>query len=1089
MSQIPNLAARTPVRNQFNILLDDYNRKQHDRAARLDRGESVSSTESEDSDSGVFLPGTGGRAAPIDYTPRFNREVGGRFPPLPTGEEDFRAILCNVQKQPASHDLIHNLSIVQSAGIIMLTEPNLKLAEKDTYFCDEETHATLSVTRYLKGKTTNWYRGEFFVAMKYRNINVINCYCNDNRNKEAFEKQLDQLEIYIKNCSGEIMLVGDFNSRHVQWGDVLSNTRGETLYDFIISNNLYVLNESKKCVPTFSNHRGQSVIDLVLVSSNLLNRVSLEVMDSFLPCDHYWLKIEYEKDRSEQKKNEERQEHRGWILDAKKYPNFLKECKALVAAGEEADLTPESCTNVISRACDKVFLRKNSPDVKPRVYWWTKEIGTLRTQCQKLRRKITNLRCKNRDPAAELIDFKNVKRQLVDKIRESKNNNWKALVRDLDRDPWGNLYKIVRRRLRNPKSHDEGDLSDNEIFDVIYGLFPDHGHVQWPPITVDHDFPEITEDEVRTAVNKLRMGKSPGPDFIDPIICKIFINDNVKGVTKMFNNLLKDSNFPEIWKKAKLALIPKYKPGSGEKKYRPICMTPTFSKVFEHVLAIRILDKIELSPDQFGFVKGKSTVHALKKLQDIYELHRREPAHRRRVLAAVGLDIKNAFNSLNWQDVIRALEHRRVPLYLINIMKSYLSCRFIEYRGFDIEVNSGAAQGSVLGPLLWNLVFDYVIRSKSSLRNPRITYADDVLMIFRSYDLAGLRNDSKIVTTEFARKLEKKSLTLEAEKSDAIILSTRRFKEEPIVTVVNTPVRVGTCMRYLGFYLDKGLSMSQHVREVCKKAQKVTTSFRILLPNVNGPSFLKKKLIIFSIMSIIFYGLPIWIDALSVKKNLHLVTKTLRPLKRSMCSGYRTCSNFVLDVVSGIAPTEILVKEKIKRLERIIPWDEIEREKIDEWEKIWRDEAGNFWIKTLITDFRAWVTRSHGTPNFYLTQFLSGHGCFGSYFARFKICDSNVCVFCGHGVVDTPRHTFFECDRFLLKRLDLEKLLDAPFLPETCINLMLQSKNNWNLVDKFIRDVLIVKRDVYSSKSKNNLSNFADVMPNGGPGVSTTGPV
>lgn len=43
-----------------------------------------------------------------------------------------------------------------------------------------------------------------------------------------------------------------------------------------------------------------------------------------------------------------------------------------------------------------------------------------------------------------------------------------------------------------------------------------------------------------------------------------------------------------------------------------------------------------------------------------------------------GLDIKNAFNSLPWPTIRRALTELRFPPYLRRILDSYLSARLVE---------------------------------------------------------------------------------------------------------------------------------------------------------------------------------------------------------------------------------------------------------------------------------------------------------------------------------------------------------------------------------------------------------------------------
>src|SRR5699024_7443018 len=48
------------------------------------------------------------------------------------------------------------------------------------------------------------------------------------------------------------------------------------------------------------------------------------------------------------------------------------------------------------------------------------------------------------------------------------------------------------------------------------------------------------------------------------------------------------------------------------------------------------------------------------------------------------------------------------------------------------------------------------------------------------------------------------------------------------------------------------------------------------------------------------------------------------------------------------------------------------------------------------------------TPNFYSTQFISGHGKFGSYLHRFNIQPINYC-YCDPYSIQTPIHLLFEC--------------------------------------------------------------------------------
>ncbi|CAL1680960.1 unnamed protein product [Lasius platythorax] len=98
------------------------------------------------------------------------------------------------------------------------------------------------------------------------------------------------------------------------------------------------------------------------------------------------------------------------------------------------------------------------------------------------------------------------------------------------------------------------------------------------------------------------------------------------------------------------------------------------------------------------------------------------------VAIAIGLDIENAFNSLPWRTIRRVLIDKGFSIYLRKIIDSYLSDRFIQYRTIEgrtatRQMEAGVPQGSVLGPLLWNIAFDSVLTTPKEIGCHVICYA------------------------------------------------------------------------------------------------------------------------------------------------------------------------------------------------------------------------------------------------------------------------------------------------------------------------------------------------------------------------------
>nr|XP_018904124.1 PREDICTED: uncharacterized protein LOC109035096 [Bemisia tabaci] len=399
-------------------------------------------------------------------------------------------------------------------------------------------------------------------------------------------------------------------------------------------------------------------------------------------------------------------------------------------------------------------------------------------------------------------------------------------------------------------------------------------------------------------------------------------------------------------------------------------MLTSFSKIYEHVITARLYEKVKLSEKQFGFLKGRSTISALYRLRQAYERIKNIPKRVRGILLGVGLDISNAFNSLRWDDITLSLETQAVPEYLIKLLESYFKERSVSYRGHTFRINSGIGQGSILGPLIFNIVFDNIVRMKVDPELEKIVYADDTLLLIYVRNEDEIKEATSKVTRRYRKKLKEKGLKLAADKSEAIVLVGNGVSSDVEVMVDTEVIHAGTPFRHLGFYIDRGFDMSRHVHIVCDKMRRVGHSFRPIMPNTADPSFFRRILIVQAVLSILFYGVTVWCSAMQKKGNIKKITSTLRPLKRMLVGGYVSCSNFSLDILSGIPPTKILVEERVRKANKMDP-EKINRYKRRDWLAAWREDTGNAWFKRILGDLGIWLDRGHGCCDFYLCQFLA----------------------------------------------------------------------------------------------------------------------
>jgi hypothetical protein len=79
------------------------------------------------------------------------------------------------------------------------------------------------------------------------------------------------------------------------------------------------------------------------------------------------------------------------------------------------------------------------------------------------------------------------------------------------------------------------------------------------------------------------------------------------------------------------------------------------------------------------------------------------------------------------------------------------------------------------------------------------------------------------------------------------------------------------------------------------------------------------------------------------------------------------------------------------------------------WQQEWdEDSTTGSWTKRLIPDVRSWASRTHGVTGYYMTWFLTSHGCFQAYLHKFARVQNPYCMVCGDPINNTE-HTFFRC--------------------------------------------------------------------------------
>jgi hypothetical protein len=172
-------------------------------------------------------------------------------------------------------------------------------------------------------------------------------------------------------------------------------------------------------------------------------------------------------------------------------------------------------------------------------------------------------------------------------------------------------------------------------------------------------------------------------------------------IVKLINNSFEAGIFPAIFKSSSVTPIFKSGDPTDVSNYRPISVLPLFSKIFERCMANRLINFANkyslISPHQFGFQKGKSTVDAIVDLAEYIYGALNGKMH----CLSIFIDLKKAFDTVNHVILLQKLEQCGVRGLPLQWFSDYLRdrCQRVKVRSSlsgPKTVNIGIPQGSIL---------------------------------------------------------------------------------------------------------------------------------------------------------------------------------------------------------------------------------------------------------------------------------------------------------------------------------------------------------------------------------------------------------
>lgn len=985
-----------------------------------------------------------------NYVGRFDRDKGRDS----SAEYIVRILQGNIDRGRAAMDLMNKMAEEQKADIIIMAEPNKKRIQQVEWLVDNRVDVAIEV-RNSNIKIIQKGAGDGFVFIETSTLVVYGCYISPNIDLGAFNVFLLNLRQSMQKHAKEIIVGGDFNAKSYQWNSKVEDRRGQMLVEWLAEEDLIVHNRGD--IPTFIRGNSESYIDITFSSRKIADKVrNWHIIEEENLSFHQHIYFEVSESRNIVGSHSGKTK-KGWRFNEENMAKVAQEVGRQLR--HKAVTSAEEFVSTITTACDNILPRKKFSNLRKPVYWWSDEIAEKRRNCLRDKRLMVRAnkgmdgtykaRCREK--------YTQSRAALKAAITVAKRSAWKKLINEIDSDVWGKAYQIVTQKLR---AKAPATLAEDEQMEIAKKLFPVVPITPKAKLYVkESEIPLFTIQELEDATKKLREKKAPGPDGITAEAIKAIVKESGGECLAVFNKVLTAGVFPDIWKVARLVLIEKgKKPNQQGRAYRPICLLDCLGKLLEQLLLGRLKKEIDahggLSSKQHGFREGRSTITALNSVKEIADEAYCGPYSSRKLCALITLDIQNAFNTVPWEGILTELKKREVAPYLYNTVASYFENRLLLIGdGLEMVVSCGVPQGSVLGPTLWNLLYDDILSTPVPKGVSLIAYADDLAVVVVAKTKDALELAAEHALHNVKERLSSKGLKLAPEKTEMVLLVGGRKTKNISVNLEGEVIQSQNTLKYLGVHLDRNMRLGFHIRKRAEKAGKAMTTIRSLMPNLGGPSEHSRRILVSIVHSMILYGASIWMHAMERENHRRVLISVQRSAAIRVVRAYRTTSTKALLVLARMPPIDMLARQRGQaEKERHIQTQEEYLAMVDKWQNRWEANDGTAnWTRRMIPDIRPWLSRKHGDIGYHMSQVLTGHGCFGAYLKRFGIKDTDECVCCG--ATDTVEHTFYECAYWQEVRRDAEQQV-GNLTPENTVEKMLENEENWKTISNLAKIII-----------------------------------
>lgn len=741
-----------------------------------------------------------------------------------------------------------NRDTIKGGGVGAYIKNNIKYRRRKDI---ENKHPELEhLWIEIQGKNKN---SSMLLGTIYRSTRII-------ETQQWFTEMENMLSEITTSWNGLLVLCGDFNIDLLQPSLSITKQFMDLLYVFNLTQHI---NKA-----TRTTRRSSTLIDLII--SNCPQSIKYtDVLPCSIISDHdgpYALvdiRVQRFTPRFKYIRNEKHFDDKAFVEECSNLPF------SVVFGIDDPNEKLEIFTNLLLQCLDKHAPRKRVKVTRPPAPWlMNDEIKKLQSQRDRLRHNAHALKSDN-----AWDKFRKIRNLLKKKIREAhKQFINKALSSKKSKKVWQVIYRILRPSptplrcdvdalnefFTNTASRITGDSttdSKQDLMDYINNISTNHDQ--------HFNLRNVTYAEVLKELKLLRSDTSTGPDHLPAKFLKLVAEHIASPLTDIINSFIKTSDFPSAWKQARVTPIPKVDSPQENSDFRPISILPVLSKVYERLVHNQIVEHVEnnhlLADKMSGFRKGHSTQTVLIGMRDdiLRSMKRGE------VSMMLLADFSKAFDTVKYKSVLTKLNALGFSKSFLEWSVNYLTGRvqFVQIddrQSKSSEVNFGVPQGSIMGPLLFNL---YVSDLSEILDSNCYQYADDTTIIQHSKpeNLSTSADQMNSTIEKLQDYVEDSNLVLNPQKTKYALFSTKRLATvrklgdvDLSIKIDEKPIERVSKTKLLGSYLHEHLTWEENVKEVAASCYRTLATLR-KLKNVL-PMNIRKTLVQTLVLSKLYYN-------------------------------------------------------------------------------------------------------------------------------------------------------------------------------------------------------------------------------------------